>query len=295
MTLAAGLSGCMTSRSQPVLGWIDSHVHVWTPDLASYPIQAPFRPADMVPPSFTPEQLQDHTRPNGVGRVVLIQMSFYRFDNRYLLDSMRRSPGVFSGVGVVDETAAGLAGVVRELSGQGVRGFRIHPDRREAGAWLGMEGMATLWRVCADQGLAVCPLIGPDALPFIDQMCVRFPRTRVVIDHFARIGVDGQIRQESLAALCRLARHRNVYVKTSAFYALGKKLPPYLDLAPMIRQVRDAFGARRLMWGSDCPYQVDPGHNYADSIALIRDRLDFLSSEERDWMLRGTAEKVFFS
>ena len=83
-------------------------------------------------------------------------------------------------------------------------------------------------------------------------------------------------------------------MKTSAFYALGRKQAPYLDLAPLIQRVRDAFGARRLMWGSDCPYQVDPGHNYADSIALIRDRLSFLSAEERRWILRGTATQVFF-
>jgi hypothetical protein len=49
------------------------------------------------------------------------------------------------------------------------------------------------------------------------------------------------------------------------------------------------------MWASDCPFQVDPGHNYRDSIALIRDRLDFLSETDRAWMLRGTAQKVFFS
>jgi predicted TIM-barrel fold metal-dependent hydrolase len=84
-------------------------------------------------------------------------------------------------------------------------------------------------------------------------------------------------------------------VKTSAFYALGKKQAPYLDLGPMIRECRDHFGAQRLMWASDCPFQVDPGHNYHDSIALIRDRLDFLSADDKEWMLRRTAEKVFWT
>ena len=84
-------------------------------------------------------------------------------------------------------------------------------------------------------------------------------------------------------------------MKLSAFYALGKKKPPYTDLAPMIRHLRDTFGAQRLMWASDCPYQVEPGHSYAESIALIRDRLEFLSSQEKDFILRGTADKVFFS
>ena len=33
----------------------------------------------------------------------------------------------------------------------------------------------------------------------------------------------------------------------------------------MIRTLRDAFGANRLMWATDCPYQVQDGHTYADS------------------------------
>ena len=63
----------------------------------------------------------------------------------------------------------------------------------------------------------------------------------------------------------------------------------------LIRRLRDSYGANRLMWATDCPYQVGEGHTYGDSIALIRDRLDFLSAEDKAWMLRGTAEKVFFS
>jgi predicted TIM-barrel fold metal-dependent hydrolase len=117
----------------------------------------------------------------------------------------------------------------------------------------------------------------------------------VVIDHFARIGVSGSVEREPLDALCRLTRFQKVHVKTSAFYALGKKAAPYDDLGPMIRQVRDACGADRLMWASDCPYQVQGEHAYEPALALIRDRLDFLTASERQAILRGTAERVFFT
>jgi predicted TIM-barrel fold metal-dependent hydrolase len=274
---------------------IDAHVHVWTPDLDRYPIHSSFQPADMKPASFTPEELFAHTRPNGVARVVLIQMSFYRFDNRYMTDVMAQHPGVFSGVAVIDEHAKHPAQTMRDLAARGVRGFRIHPGNQPVAAWIGSDGMKAMWAAAADQGLAICPLINPEALPAIADMCKRFPRTRVVVDHFARIGIDGQVRPEQLEDLCRLAEFPNTFVKTSAFYALGKKQPPYTDLGPMIRRVLDAFGAERLMWASDCPYQVDPGHNYADSINLIRERLDFLNADQRKWLLRGTAEKVFFA
>jgi hypothetical protein len=33
---------------------------------------------------------------------------------------------------------------------------------------------------------------------------------------------------------------------------------------------------------------------YEDSISLLRDRLDFLSAEDKDWILRRTAEEFFF-
>ena len=276
-------------------GDIDAHVHVWTPDVAKYPLAPGFEVAQMKPPSFTPEELFAHTRPNGVGRIVLIQMSYYRYDNRYMLDTMERFPGIFSGVAIVDESAADPGKAMRELAARGVRGFRISPGKASVETWIGSPGMAKMWETAADGGLSICPLIGPEVLPAIGRMCGRFPRTRVVIDHFARIGADGQIRDEQIDALCRLADHPHAHVKTSAFYALGKKLPPYTDLAPMIRRVRDAYGAGRLMWASDCPYQVGPGHNYADAIRLVREGLDFLNKEERDSVLRGTAARIFFA
>jgi predicted TIM-barrel fold metal-dependent hydrolase len=105
----------------------------------------------------------------------------------------------------------------------------------------------------------------------------KYPDTPVVIDHFARIGVDGKIRDEDVKNLCKLAKHDRTSVKISAYYALGKKRSPYTDLIPMIQKLLDTFGPDRLMWATDCPYQVDPGHNYHDSIALIRDEMKLRS------------------
>jgi hypothetical protein len=48
------------------------------------------------------------------------------------------------------------------------------------------------------------------------------------------------------------------------------------------------------MWESDCPFQVVGGHTYKDSIELVRSRLKFLSKDDREWLLRKTAEKFFF-
>ncbi|PAW83608.1 MAG: amidohydrolase [Pedosphaera sp. Tous-C6FEB] len=296
MAAASSLSACSTlPPTSTTKGFIDAHVHVWTPDTNAFPLAPGYQPSAMQPPSFTPEELLSLARPHGVTRVVLIQMSFYRFDNRYMLDAMRRFPGVFAGVGIVDASAARPQDAMRDLARQGVRGFRINPGSQNIDAWLGSPGMTEMWRCAGDYGLAICPLIGPNALPGIAAMCAKFPRTRVVIDHFARIGTGGTFPEAEVSQLCALAKFPLVHVKASAFYAFGQKRAPYLDFGPMIRRLRDTFGPQRIMWATDCPYQVQRGHTYADSVALIRDRLDFLSAIDRDWMLRRTAEKVFFA
>lgn len=282
-------------QGDPASGYVDAHVHVWTPETQRYPLAAGFRRDEMQPPSFTPEELFRHAGPCGVTRVVLIQMSFYGFDNSYMLDVMHAHPGVFSGVAVIDETAPHPDVEMLRLAQGGVRGFRIYPRNLPVDRWLDGEQMAAMWRCGAAHGLAMCHLVNPDALAAIDRMCERFPETPVVIDHFARIGVDGQIRQADVDALARLARHRQTYVKLSAFYALGRKQAPYTELVPMIRRLLEAYGHQRLMWATDCPYQVQAGHTYADSLALVRDHLEFLSADERDWLLRRTATQLFFA
>ncbi len=275
-------------------GWIDAHVHVWTPDVKKYPLAEGFQVSNMQPPSFTPEELFAHSKPAGVARIVLIQMSFYGFDNSYMLEVMRTHPGVFSGVGIVDHHDPKVSAKMRELAAAGVRGFRLHARGDAAAGWVNDPGMATVWKTARKENLAVCPLINPADLVHVAALCKKFPGTRVVIDHFARVGITGKIVPAELDALCRLARFEDVHVKTSAFYALGKKQPPYDDLGPMIRRVVDAFGPSRLMWASDCPFQVEGNHTYEASVALIRDRLDFLSASDKESILRGTAEKVFF-
>ncbi len=273
---------------------IDAHSHIWTPDTTKYPLAPGFRRADMNPPSFTAEELIKESSAVGVSRVVLIQMSFYGYDNSYMLDMIRKYPGKFSGVAVIDQDGKEPETEMKRLKSGGVRGFRIYPKARPIEDWLGSEGLHQMFGVGAKENLTMCCLIDPSALPALDRMCRDFPETPVVIDHLCRIGVSGRVEPRDVKALCDMARHKRVHVKVSAFYALGEKRAPYRDLAPLIKQVYDAFGPERLMWATDCPYQVVGGHNYRDSVALVRDGLEFLSENDKDWILRRTAEKVFF-
>jgi predicted TIM-barrel fold metal-dependent hydrolase len=271
---------------------IDAHVHVWADDRERYP-RAPGE-REYAPARFTPEDLFRHSMPAGVSRIVLIQMSFYRFDNSYMLDCIRHYPGMFSGVGVVDASGSAPDQQMKELARRGVRGFRIVPGNSPK-TWLDSDGMEAMWKAGAKERLAMCPLIGPDALPSVDRMCSKHPDTPVVIDHLARIGAGGVIREADVAALCALAKHRTVKVKVSAFYALGRKQPPYSDLAPLIRRVYDAYGARRLMWASHCPFQVQNGQRYKRSIALIQEGMPFLRRKIANGFWDGPCVRILLA
>lgn len=272
---------------------IDAHSHIWTPDTIKYPLGPGFRRFNMEPPSFTVEELQRQMKPVGVNRVVLIQMSFYAYDNSYMLDAIRKFRGMFSGVAVIDQDANHPDVTMRKLKKQGVRGFRIYPKNKPVDRWLDSKGMHAMWTAGAKEQLAMCCLMNPNGLPALDRMCRKFPYTPVVIDHICRIGT-GAINPKDVKMLCDMARHKNVTVKVSAFYALGKKKPPYRDLSPLIKRVYDAYGPQRLMWASDAPFQVVKGHTYKASIDLIKNGLDFLSKDDKQWLLWKTAEKVFF-
>jgi predicted TIM-barrel fold metal-dependent hydrolase len=225
--------------------------------------------------------------------VVLIQMSYYGADNSYMLEAVQRRPGVFAGIAVVDWNCSDLEARMLRLAQQGVSGFRIFPQNLPAESCLEGEGLDRMFRFAAKHNLVLCLLINPEALPAVRRRCENSPDTPVVVDHLARLGMAGPVTESDTQALCALARCPKVKVKISAFYALGNKKPPHLDLAPLIQRVYEAFGPKRLMWGSDCPFQVQ-NETYADSISLVRDRLDFLSTADKERILRHTAEETFF-
>lgn len=274
--------------------WIDAHSHIWTPEIDKFPLQPGMTVENLSPRSFNAEELMEVVTPEGVGRVVLIQHPpFYGFDNSYLIDACRRYPDTFRIVGGIDDLRPFCGKAMKQLLEHGITGLRIGP-REGIIDWLNTAGMNEMWKTAAETRQAMCCLIDAEHLPVIYAACREHPETPVVIDHFARIGIDGEVRENEVADLCRLAEHPYVKVKISAYYALGKKQPPHTELIPLIRRLFETFGADRLMWASDCPYQLTRGNTYASSISLIRDQIDFVTETERRQILRTTAEETFF-
>jgi len=302
---AATLAATVSRGSAENVGYIDCHSHLWSPERTRYPLRPGAKEEDVKPQGFTPGEFFSHARPEGVNRVVVVGHTVhFGFDARYLVDLARARPGEVAIQAYLDHTDPNVTIRMAELKAQGVKAFRLRLLDPWQSPFPEAHPILKAYEFAAKERLIICPLINPDWLPQLGLLSERYPATAVVVDHFGRIGVDGfgkvppvpgTIKAEDVANLVKLAQYPMTHVKVSAYYALGKRTPPYDDMLPLIKELLKAFGPERLMWGSDCPYQLAPGHSYKASIAVIRDRLDGVSEGDREWLLRKTAERVFFS
>lgn len=300
LAAAAGRTG-RSAPSGPAV--VDAHAHVWSPDIHRYPLAPGLTREDLWFPSFTVEELVERGSRAGVTRYNLIQMTCYGLDHSYILDIIANDPTRFVGTGIVpavsDVSLPGPDRTMKALARGGIYAFRIRgrstrPALGIGERWMDHPGFDKMFAAGARHDLCLSFLMTPADLPELDRMCRRHPETPVIIDHFCLIGKQADRMEEETRALCGMARHPRVMLKLGAFYALGKKTPPYRDMLPLIRRLVDAFGPARCMWESDAPLQTRDGHTFEAAVAVIRDHADFLSSSDKRQILQGTAEKLFF-
>jgi predicted TIM-barrel fold metal-dependent hydrolase len=301
------------STVSPVPAWvadhpseiIDAHAHVWSSDLKKYPLAPGHSASDPWYPSFSIEELQALARPAGVTRFNLVQTPWYGLDHSYMLDAIAKDPEHFVGTGVVpavtDVSLPSPERTMVELARGGIYAFRVrgkstrpNPDLADGQRWMDHPGYAKMFAAAAEHNLALSFLMGPSDLPEVDRMCRRFPETPVILDHFCLVGRQNRFVEEEIDALCRMAKHKRVMLKLGAFYALGKKAPPYRDMLPLIRRVVAAVGPERSMWESDAPKQAKDGHSFEAAVAVIDKHAEFLSAADKRQILVKTAEDFFF-
>lgn len=75
-------------------------------------------------------------------------------------------------------------------------------------------------------------------------------------------------------------------------WSLSRQAWPYPDAAVQVRKLYDAFGARRLMWGTDWPISLRQ-LPYAQAVALFRDHLAMIPPEDHEQILGRTVQEVW--
>lgn len=266
---------------------VDSHVHVWVHDP-----RYPWAPETLHPPQrdASAETLLSHMDSTGVSRTVIIQVIHYRWDNRYVADVIRRFPDKFCGVARVNPQDPGspdtLSGLVENDHFQGVR---LSPAGDASGDWIGGPLMAPLWQRCGQLRIPMTLLTPVSRLGSVARWVDRFPEVAVVIDHMADSPLGSPA---ALSPLLALARYPRVYVKVSHTWSLSRQAYPYTDAHVQIRRLYDAFGPRRLMAGTDWPL-VEAYCSYPQAIDIVRNRVSFLSAEDRRWVCGATAKTLW--
>jgi predicted TIM-barrel fold metal-dependent hydrolase len=132
-------------------------------------------------------------------------------------------------------------------------------------------------------------LIPVTRLPELHPLIEANPDLQVVIDHMADCPLG---HPEQLDLLLALARYPKVFVKISHIWSLSAEPYPYPDAAAQVRRLVEVFGATRLMAGTDWPISL-PKQTYAQTVALFRDHLDFLSPQDRTQILSRTVQQVW--
>jgi L-fuconolactonase len=129
----------------------------------------------------------------------------------------------------------------------------------------------------------------PQAIEFID----RHPGQIFVIDHVAKPRIRIKEMSPWRERIIELAQRDNVYCKISGMVteASWTEWKPE-DLKPYFDVVLAAFGARRLMFGSDWPVLL-VASSYSLWAETVQKFISHLSSTEQDRILGGTATEVY--
>jgi L-fuconolactonase len=276
----------------PELPRVDSHHHFWRYSAAEYgwidDSMAALRR------DFLPEHLIAEMKRAGVHAAVSVQARQSVEETEWLLDFAERHSFLAGVVGWVPLASPKVDAILERLAKRpklvGVRHVvQAEPDDRFLLRSDFNAGIEKLARYDMVYDILIFERHLPYAIQFVD----RHPRQRFVLDHIAKPRIrDGVISpwRENLRAL---ARRPNVYCKLSGVVTEADfkkwteaQIRPYLDAA------LEAFGPKRILFGSDWPVCL-AAIEYPSWVTTVRRAIAKLSEPEQVRILGGTAIEAY--
>lgn len=220
----------------------------------------------------------------GVDRAIIVPPSWEGDRNDLACAAAAKYPDRFAVMGRIDPASPSLRGELPTWKKQaGMLGIRLAlhtPQLREPF----LEGRYDwLWSEAERNQLPVMVLIHHPYMPMIHAIAERYPSLRLVIDHLGLVNGEKDAHAfRDLDNLLALAKRANVAVKSSALPCYTAERYPYPGLHQYVRRVFDAFGPRRMFWGTD---QTRSPVKYRDGIALFTEHMPFLSASDKEWIM----------
>jgi L-fuconolactonase len=265
----------------------DAQVHIWAPETHRRPWKPGAAPHRQ-PPLEAAELLRDMDAA-GVQRAVLVPPHHDADRHDLVLAAAREHPQRFAALGRIDTEAPPATGIPDGWPEPGMLGLRCTFIRPRELASLTEGRMELLWSTAEKRSIPVAILAPHSQLPSIDSVAQSHPGLRLTLCHLAlTAGEYDESAFRELDKLLALARLPNVNVNASALPFYTRDSYPYRRLHPWLRRVYDAFGPRRMFWGTDysrlkCTYR--------QAVAMFTEEITWLGAEDLEWIMgRGLCE-----
>ncbi len=269
---------------------IDCHAHIYGEDAKNYPtIDQPYRPPQG---KGTVEHLKREMRANGVRYVTAIQTStFYRWDNRFTIDSARQNKDTMVAVCTLDPDDPASPRLLEQyVQAGGVRGMRSIPARSGR---LDDPGVRKLWAVAERLGIVINVLVDRDKRQQVETLLRQHPKLRVVIDHCLNLKAGPEL-EPTLHDVVALSQFPNAHTKLTFIPTGSSEEYPCRDMHAACRTIIDAFGPERCVWGSDFPCELwCPKITYAQHLKIFTHELG-LDEGTKKAILGETAHRLWF-
>lgn len=271
---------------------IDAHQHFWIYNPQEYDWID--ESMGMIRRNFLPEDLEPELQRNDVQGSVAVQARQTLEETRWLLELAEQSPKILGVVGWVDLCSANVRSQLEEFAKHprlvGVRHIvQSEPDDRFLLRKDFLRGISML----EEFDLTYDILIYTKHLPMAAEFVERFPKHRFVLDHLAKPPIKmGEIEAWALGVR-HLAAFPNVWCKLSGLVTeahwqrwKSEDIRPYLDVA------FEAFGADRLMIGSDWPVCLVAG-SYGRTADVVKNYVQQIPTHARDAVLGENARRFW--
>ena len=269
---------------------IDCHAHIYGEDEKKYPtIEKPYRPPMG---KGTVEHLKREMQASGVRSVTAIQTSsFYRWDNRFTVDSARANKEFMAGVVTLNPDDPKSPGLLEKyVKEYNVRGMRSIPA---ASGRLDDPGVRRLWAAAQRLGIVINALVNRNKRKEVETLARDHPKLAVVIDHCLNLKA-GPTLEETLEDMLALARLPTVNAKLTFIPTGSAEAYPCRDMHDACRKVIKAFGPKRCVWGSDFPCELwCPKLTYAQHLRIFTHELG-LGAAAKQAILGETAQRLWF-